>query len=445
MNSKHLGHMRNAFAVGFASIAVMGFVSNAKAAVLAYEGFDYTAGAGLLNLNGGTGWTSPWNEAQAAIGADAIQAGSLTYTDSQNNVLLTTGGKLLNTGSSGTSSQGGRSIARINSGTTWMSFLAQRVGEVDPDPANGIYPRGANLATFDLTGTSAVTQEKLNIGPKNSNSFWNDPNTSTQVDYIQFRHPSMNNGVLETNLPNRETTRPTPNISTPALGGNFNGNARDSFANALVQNVNLYVIRIDHLGDEMTADDIRVWINPRLDQTPSDSAVSLAYIAADIQAAADFQLVPAGCSPGGEVPCTAYSTGNFGDQAFDRIRLFAGNAGAVPAAEVLYDEIRLGTTFQDVAPIDGPQGLPGDFNNDQKVDAADYTVWRDNLGAATDAPLNGNGDGTVGVGPGDYDLWKSKFGTPGAGSLGGAIPEPSTLLLVGLALVGIPALRRRQG
>lgn len=442
MNSGHLGQMKVLLGALSGLIVASGLATSARATVLAYEGFDYTAGAGLLNLNGGTGWTSPWNDQQAAIGADAIQAGSLSYTDSQGNVLQTTGGKLLNTGSAGTS-QGGRSLERRNSGTTWLSFLAQRVGPDDGDPTNGLYPRGANLATFDLTGTTATTQEKLNIGPKNTNSFWNDPNTSTQVDYIQFRHPTMNNGVLETNLPNRATTRPTPNIGTAASGGNFNGNARDSFANALVQNVNFYVIRIDHLGDEMTADDIRVWINPRLDQTPSDSAVSLAYIAADIQAAADFQMVPAGCTPGGENPCTAYSAGNFGDQAFDRLRLFAGNAGATPYAEVLYDEIRLGTTFVDVAPMAAPPGLPGDYNNNGKVDAADYTVWRDNLGAPTEASLNGNGDGINGVDNGDYTRWKSNFGNMAGAASASVVPEPTAAVLLILTAVTLSTTRRR--
>jgi hypothetical protein len=104
--------------------------------------------------------------------------------------------------------------------------------------------------------------------------------------------------------------------------------------------------------------------------------------------------------------------------------------------------------------------LPGDFNGNGIVDAADYTVWRDNLGSTSNAVLHGNGDATLGVGPGDYTLWKANFGTtalvsgppalitgrmlysalvPGAGSAASASPvsEPSTawLLVVGLPLV----------
>ncbi len=67
----------------------------------------------------------------------------------------------------------------------------------------------------------------------------------------------------------------------------------------------------------------------------------------------------------------------------------------------------------------------GDFNYDGVVDAADYTVWQDNLG-----------DTTVQA---DYDLWKTHFGkTTASGSGADHIPEPTTLLLALLALAAVP-------
>jgi hypothetical protein len=92
--------------------------------------------------------------------------------------------------------------------------------------------------------------------------------------------------------------------------------------------------------------------------------------------------------------------------------------------------------------------LPGDYNNDLVVDAADYTVWRDNLGAGDESSLNGNGDGMNGVDAGDYSLWKDHFGDipPGAGGLAGGslVPEPASWLLATLVGVAIGSLGRRN-
>jgi hypothetical protein len=91
-------------------------------------------------------------------------------------------------------------------------------------------------------------------------------------------------------------------------------------------------------------------------------------------------------------------------------------------------------------------GLPGDYNGNGVVDAADYTVWRDHLG--TNFDLAGNGDETgpsAGlVDEADYLFWKSHFGqTAGAGSRAIAgVPEPATLAMA-VAAAALVALRRR--
>ena len=94
-----------------------------------------------------------------------------------------------------------------------------------------------------------------------------------------------------------------------------------------------------------------------------------------------------------------------------------------------------------------PVGLPGDYNSDNRVDAADYVVWRKSAGTANLA-ADGNGDGAVDAK--DLDIWRAYFGktfTPGAGSGadveavdGEAVPEPSSCALFILGLVAI-ALR----
>jgi hypothetical protein len=79
-------------------------------------------------------------------------------------------------------------------------------------------------------------------------------------------------------------------------------------------------------------------------------------------------------------------------------------------------------------------GVPGDFNNDTRVNVADYVTWRKD-------PTNTNFGGANG-----YFTWRENFGTPGSGpALGGAaIPEPSGLVMIGMALaIGIGGVRRR--
>ena len=52
--------------------------------------------------------------------------------------------------------------------------------------------------------------------------------------------------------------------------------------------------------------------------------------------------------------------------------------------------------------------LPGDYNRDGVVGAADYTIWRDTLGSTTDLRADGDGSGAVDMN--DYIYWKDRFG-----------------------------------
>lgn len=78
-------------------------------------------------------------------------------------------------------------------------------------------------------------------------------------------------------------------------------------------------------------------------------------------------------------------------------------------------------------------GLAGDYNNDGKVDAADYVLWRK-------SPTSFGGD------PAGYNTWRANFGNPpgsGSGITGGAVPEPGTIALLGTALIALAYPRRR--
>jgi hypothetical protein len=105
----------------------------------------------------------------------------------------------------------------------------------------------------------------------------------------------------------------------------------------------------------------------------------------------------------GEVDVPLYDQRGAG---FDRVR--DGDAAEGIAVDV--------GAFEVQAFVVGP-ALPGDYNNDLTVNAADYTVWRNNLNSSLVLP----NDETPGfVDEGDYDVWKSHFGESlpdmGAGS-----------------------------
>ena len=89
-------------------------------------------------------------------------------------------------------------------------------------------------------------------------------------------------------------------------------------------------------------------------------------------------------------------------------------------------------------------GLSGDFNGDGVVNLADYTVWRNNLGAASDTPINNAGDDQPGVNTGDYAVWKDNFGSGGGPpwAVPATVPEPGTCSLVVIGVIGAWAARR---
>lgn len=89
-------------------------------------------------------------------------------------------------------------------------------------------------------------------------------------------------------------------------------------------------------------------------------------------------------------------------------------------------------------------GVEGDYNNDGIVNLADYTVWRDNLGAADESALNGNGDGG-GVTVADYQYWKDRFGNSGSAAIASsAVPEPGSIALLVLGMAGFALSSRRS-
>jgi hypothetical protein len=78
--------------------------------------------------------------------------------------------------------------------------------------------------------------------------------------------------------------------------------------------------------------------------------------------------------------------------------------------------------------------LPGDFNHNGRVDAADYVVWR-----KTD-PTNQSA----------YNTWRSHFGQPSGGGSASSMadtqtaPEATSLLLLGVGSLSLPVVSQRR-
>lgn len=118
---------------------------------------------------------------------------------------------------------------------------------------------------------------------------------------------------------------------------------------------------------------------------------------------------------------------------FDQVVLPTLDAGLVWDVSQLYSDGVLAIVA----------GLAGDYNANGVVDAADYTVWRNNLGTPA-GTLPNDIDG-VAIGAAQYATWKENFGMS-LSSIGAAattaVPEPSGIALLVLCAILLRSRRR---
>jgi hypothetical protein len=96
--------------------------------------------------------------------------------------------------------------------------------------------------------------------------------------------------------------------------------------------------------------------------------------------------------------------------------------------------------------VDAVATLPGDFNLNGVVDAADYALWRHSFGATGSNPADADGNGTVDND--DYAIWRANFGRTISASATGStvgVPEPATAFIaVFFALLGLFSFRTKR-
>ncbi|TWT36463.1 hypothetical protein KOR34_13690 [Posidoniimonas corsicana] len=109
----------------------------------------------------------------------------------------------------------------------------------------------------------------------------------------------------------------------------------------------------------------------------------------------------------------------------------------------LESEGRIAYYYDEIYGITGPEGLPGDYNDDGLVDAADYTVWRDNTGAPAGTLPNDVDGGEIGA-P-QYATWRENYGAgAGPSAAGAGVPEPTALAIGALSLLIVCGRSRRS-
>ncbi len=294
------------FAVALTTL-VVGLATPVKAALLAYEGFDYPAGTGLTNASDGFagdsfGWAGRWTGANIPVATNV--SGSLSYTDPQGNSLATDGGSVIvgNLAGSTINAQPSRSIAvgalagstysGLPAGTYWVSFTMQWVGYPTPGSmsSSNLYWRKGDLAFKSGVPTNATSggAELMAVGRPNANSFPYTP-IDTWTLWSGGDGGALASGVA--------TTYPLNNAS-------------------------FILMRLDVDGSTGTADTTYLWVNwTNLTIMPPISTANATNTLANL-------------------------TG------LNNIRLDANNQNASGTNTVLgFDEFRLGTAFADVTPL----------------------------------------------------------------------------------------------
>lgn len=303
------------------------------------------------------------------------------------------------------------------------------------DPITGnvwVTAFGSGLPTvLDANSATDVSDDPTNLfSGSPSGTAWRDLNFGPTGNlYLRSTNgvvAGIRNGASVDDFTTIESLGATAGLSQ--IAGGDNSTLQDSFQSAL----NIELLPASFTGTEDLI--ITNTRNPLLTVTPFADQVLAFEADAGFDGANPATLDDAGVAAAisfvdvdGTTPfTTAGSDTGVYDFSFD------------PVNEVLYVSDNVNGEVYVFGELIIPSGADGDYNNDGVVDAADYTVYRDNLGTSRTLP-NDTTPGMVSS-PGDYNVWASNYGA----SVGRAtaVPEPASVLLV--VLFGAGGFVRRR-
>lgn len=286
--------------------------------------------------------------------------------------------------------------------------------------------------SFSGTADEYVTNSSMYNGPEpqavNATKDPTGAKWSNWEGYVDPRASYLNIGVFEgADQYKTGIFRPSFNSKMNSLGTPFNA-----------------VVR------EKSILDIYAKVNPLDDWLDNDTAVQDSALWVDV-------VDPAAILVDWYVDDQKVVT-NFGEK-FD-LAEFVASAGTYAVRAHAYDEIvehandgslldlvrsHLDALQQDVVwTVNFVPALPGDYNRDHRVDAADYARWKADFGSVDDLAADGNEDGIVDAA--DYVVWRDNFGNAsGAASIADATaPESAGWVLAAMACISVGSSTQRR-
>jgi hypothetical protein len=243
-----------------AALAGLGFsAQTARADLVVYEPFDYTAGAGALaNQNGGSGWTGTWG-----AGTNNVVTPGLTF--SKNGAALPASGNSSET--VGANIGNFRSLpSTINSGTVYVSLLAKLDGGTPGSGYAGVslFNGGSENVFIGQPSGKAVWGLDQATGPQ-STTVAEDATTHLFVVQIDYGAGTAGNDRV------RMYVDPTPGLDAPDVAAAIDVSTTRS--------ASFNQIRIQSGGNQVAFDELRVTTD-YASATPEPASLGLAAVAA---------------------------------------------------------------------------------------------------------------------------------------------------------------------